>query len=359
MHSPNKPTKLPFFQRFTFYSIFIRPIFFRFDSESIHQFVVSLGSLIWKTHVGRMLTQVLYGRHAAAPKATKNSLAKTNLAGILLSNPIGLAAGFDKNAELLDGIHTIGFGFVEIGTITPRAQLGNPKPRLKRIPEQRALLNKMGFNNDGDEVIAHRIRSLQGQIKIPLGVNIGKNKDTPNSEAAKDYEMLFQAFRQMAQYFTINISSPNTPGLRDLQTANFLGELGDRIKHQQITQPVFVKLAPEFATDHSSADLKSIYALCGPSKPFAGLVLTNTISTDLGGLSGYPLKNHSLKALQNARTVLDKSVPIISVGGIETVEDIVTRLEAGATAIQLYSALIYQGPGLVSKLVRQLGKIRK
>ncbi|MBI3556072.1 MAG: dihydroorotate dehydrogenase (quinone) [Deltaproteobacteria bacterium] len=246
--------------------------------------------------------------------------------------------------------------FQWVRRITPRPQLGNPRPRLSRIPEKRALLNRMGFNNDGAEIIAEQLKRVRDRIKIPVGVNLGKNRDTPNPEAIKDYEILFKAFEQTASYFVINISSPNTPGLRDLQSGEFVQSLGARILHHQISQPVFIKLAPDIETE----DLRSIGALCGDKKPYTGLILTNTISTDLGGLSGYPLKGPSTALLRLARTLVPASVPIISVGGIETAEDVMERFTHGANAVQLYSALIYSGPGLPGHILRELqSKMRR
>lgn len=276
------------------------------------------------------------------------------LAGVELRNPIGLAAGFDKNAVLVPGIDCIGFGFIEIGTVTPRPQIGNPLPRLMRVPEKHAIVNRMGFNNDGAEIVAAHLKNVRdnvrGTLSVPIGVNLGKNRDTPNADAVKDYESLFKAFHLTADYFVVNVSSPNTPGLRDLQSGEFIRGLGERVLKLRIPQPVFVKLAPDIAHD----DLKTIASLCGEGKPFAGLILTNTMPTDMGGMSGAPLKQASVMALKVARTLVAPEVPIISVGGIETVDDVIERLELGANAVQIYSAMIYQGPGLAARLNRDL-----
>ncbi len=328
--------------RLSLYRLFIRPIFFFFDAETMHHLVLGLARLLLNIPLGPTVTRAVFARRVR-PMPVK-------LGGIEALNPIGLAAGFDKNAALLPGIESLGFGFVEVGTITPRPQLGNPRPRLSRIPERRALLNRMGFNNDGAEIIAEHLRRVREQLKVPVGVNLGKNRDTPNADAIKDYEILFKAFAQSASYFVINISSPNTPGLRDLQSGEFVQKLGARIQHHDISQPVFVKLAPDIETE----DLRAIGALCGEHKPYTGLILTNTISTDLGGLSGYPLKGPSTALLRLARTLVPAAVPIISVGGIETADDVIERFTLGANAVQLYSALIYSGPGLPGRILREL-----
>lgn len=329
------------------YRIFIRPILFRFDAERAHHFVLATAKLIFRIPGGKRITQTLCAR--------KVRPMPVQIAGVEFTNPIGLAAGFDKNGVLAAGIESLGFGFVEIGTVTPRPQIGNPQPRLMRVTDKRAIVNRMGFNNDGAEVVAMNIKRVRSQIRIPLGINIGKNRDTPNDAAVGDYERLLKTFQNLASYFVINVSSPNTPGLRDLQSVEFISTLGERVRHLRVRAPVFVKLAPELPLE----DLNAICKLCGPQHPFAGLVLTNTISTDLGGMSGRPLKSASIEALKAARTVLDKNVPIISVGGIETADDVEERLKLGASAVQIYSALIYQGPGLVGQILRTMQKRRK
>ena len=341
-----KLTRLP--GAFSGYRLFIRPLFFFFDAETMHHLVLGLARLFLNIPLGPLLTRAVYAR-GVRPMPVQ-------LGGIEALNPIGLAAGFDKNALLIPGIENLGFGFVEVGTVTPRPQLGNPRPRLSRIPEKRALLNRMGFNNDGAEIISEQLKRVRVSLKVPVGVNLGKNRDTPNTEAIKDYEFLFKAFGQSASYFVINISSPNTPGLRDLQNGEFVKSLGASIQAQRVTQPVFVKLAPDIDVE----DLRAISALCGEGKPYTGLILCNTIPTDLGGLSGFPLKGPSVSLLRTARTLVPAAVPIISVGGIETAEDVMERFTLGANAVQLYSALIYSGPGLPGRILRELqAKMRR
>lgn len=326
----------------SFYKLFIRPFLFRMDAEKAHHLILAVARFLFRLPGGKSLARWIYARKVK-PLPVK-------LAGLELKSPIGLAAGFDKNAVLVPGIESLGFGFVEIGTVTPRPQIGNPLPRLMRVPEKSAIVNRMGFNNDGAEIVATHLKNVRGKLSAPIGVNLGKNRDTPNANAVKDYETLFKAFHLTADYFVVNISSPNTPGLRDLQSGEFIRALGERVLKLRIPQPVFVKLAPDIAHD----DLKTIAALCGEGKPFAGLILTNTMPTDMGGMSGAPLKQASVMALKVARTVVAPEIPIISVGGIETVDDVIERLELGANAVQIYSAMIYQGPGLAARLNRDL-----
>ena len=323
------------------YKLIIRPLLFQFDAESVHHFVTRFAAWIWKFRTGRKITALIYSQG-------KSSYKPVNLAGIELRNAVGLAAGFDKDATLFGGIENLGFGFAEIGTVTPRPQQGNPRPRLERIAEKEAILNRMGFNNQGMDVVYQNLVQARALTSLPLGVNIGKNKDTPNDQAVDDYELLLKKFRPLAQYFTVNISSPNTKGLRDLQSCEFLRQLGKRVASLALTQPVFVKLSPTI----NDEDLKSASELCGSGLPYAGLILTNTIPTDLGGISGRPLANQALQILIKARQYLRAEAPIISVGGIFSAQDVRDRLDAGATAVQVYTSLIYEGPGLVRRILK-------
>ncbi|HRK02681.1 MAG TPA: quinone-dependent dihydroorotate dehydrogenase, partial [Oligoflexia bacterium] len=221
------------------YKSFVKPLLFRLDPEVAHNLMVRVCSILWQFRLGRALSRFIFSRKTAF------STRSTNLAGLKLKNPIGLAAGFDKSGELAIGLETLGFGFIEIGTVTPRPQAGNPKPRLFRDPVNLALINRMGFNNDGAIVVAERLRRSKKFISIPVGVNIGKNKDTPIERAVEDYRECARAFRGLADYLTVNISSPNTPGLRDLQNVAFLTELATSLNAEQLGCPVFLKLAPE------------------------------------------------------------------------------------------------------------------
>ena len=335
-----------------FYRWIIQPILFRFDAESVHHAVIGAAAWLWRWRWGRIATKLVY----CSSRTITHPL---RLAGLDLRNPIGLAAGFDKNGTLVSGIACLGFGFAEIGTVTPLPQAGNPRPRLERLPAQNAILNRMGFNNDGMVAVAERLRQARPHLEIPVGVNLGKNKDTSNEDAVGDYEKLLKCFAMLADYFVINISSPNTPGLRDLQSGEFLKNLGAAVTRLRVTQPVFIKLSPTV----SDIDLRAACALCSPprvtgaakaTQPFAGLVLTNTIPTDLGGISGQPLRAPSVAVLRQARGLLASEVPLISVGGISGVSELRQRLDAGATAVQIYTALVYEGPGLISRMVKGL-----
>ncbi len=330
-------TKLSGF--FTLYRMFIRPILFLLDPENVHHFVLISCQFFWGFLIFRKMTAAFFSRNL--PQIPVQCGNTTFL------NPLGLAAGFDKNGILLPGIETLGFGFIEIGTVTPRPQLGNPRPRLKRILEKRALLNQMGFNNDGADIISTHLRKIQKSISVPIGINISKNRDTPTSDALKDFEKLLKIFMELAQYFVVNVSSPNTPFLTHLQEVAFLSKLGEQIQHLKITQPVLIKLSPDVDVEK----LKNICSLCGKNKPFLGLVLTNTIPTDLGGISGYPLKEVSLNLLKVARGFLPQDAFIISVGGIETAQDVKERLAHGANAVQVFSTLVYQGPSAPRRIL--------
>ena len=336
----NRQPKLPGF--FSFYCVFVKPFLFLMDAESAHNTTMRFLKFFWRFESTRNLTRKIF----FIPK--KNTLVR--IGSVEFSNPVGLAAGFDKNAELLPGIDALGFGFVEIGTVTPRPQEGNARPRISREPQRRAVVNRMGFPNLGADIISAHLKAVKEKVKIPIGVNIGKNKDTPNTDAALDYEKLLLAFQSTADYFTVNISSPNTPGLRALQSSAFLMQLSRKIEQLSMPQPIFIKLAPDLLLD----DLKEICTLCGPKKPFTGLVLTNTMHSDLGGISGWPLKKTSFSMLVRARSFLDSNIPIISVGGIESADDVRERLKNGATAVQIYTTLIYQGPAIVRHILRTL-----
>jgi dihydroorotate dehydrogenase len=278
-------------------------------------------------------------------------------------NKVGLAAGFDKNAEILTVLPKFGFGFAEIGTVTPKPQAGNERPRLFRDPSGQALFNRMGFNNFGAEIISERVRRAKKELPADfmVGVNLGKNKATLDGDAASDYAKVAQSFLDCADYFVINVSSPNTPGLRSLQKPEFLVPIVRSVQEiiQKSTRsiPLYVKLAPEL---DETVLREIILALEGEN--IAGLVLTNTLSgiyiyrgTEYsGGYSGAPLRDLSLQRLREVRAMT--SLPIMSVGGIMTVEDARARLAAGATRIQIYTGWIYAGPFFIRKLTKELSK---
>ena len=285
--------------------------------------------------------------------------------GLKFDNPVGLAAGFDKDAKLFDELASFGFGFIEIGTVTPLPQDGNPKPRLFRLKEDYAIINRMGFNNEGIEAAVARLRRKKSNIII--GGNIGKNKVTPNKKAVSDYEICFEKLFPYVDYFVVNVSSPNTPGLRDLQEKVPLTRLLNRLQKLNIQKekrkPILLKIAP----DLSNEQLDDIIAIVANTK-IDGVVATNTtisrnglktVKTKLeaignGGLSGKPVKDRSTEVIKYLADKSNKAFPIIGVGGIHSAEDAIEKLNAGATLVQLYTGLIYEGPWLIKKINKKI-----
>jgi len=284
----------------------------------------------------------------------------TTIAGLTLPNPVGLAAGLDKNGEALTGLSKLGFGFVECGSVTPVAQAGNPKPRLFRLSEDRAIINRMGFNNAGLEAFAARLGDRRpGPV---VGANLGANKDT--EDRAADYVIGLERLDGLADYFTINISSPNTPGLRALQGREALDDLLGRVAEARPKvavrrAPVFLKIAPdltaaEIAMIVEAAIAHGIDALIVSNTTLDRTGLRSPDAGEAGGLSGAPLKDRALNALREAAAAAQGRLPLIGVGGIGSGEDAYMRIRAGASAVQLYSALIYEGPGLIGRIKRDL-----
>ncbi len=283
-------------------------------------------------------------------------LLATTLAGLSLPNPIGLAAGFDKNGEVPAAMLAAGFGFVEVGTVTPLAQSGNPGPRLFRLAEDGAVINRLGFNNAGHDALARNLPQARGGV---VGVNVGANKES--SDRIADYVAGVTRFAPLADYLTINVSSPNTPGLRDLQGRDALGELLGRCTEAMTASPtpLFLKVAPDL-DDRQTAEIAETAA------PFVGgLIVSNTTldrpetlrsvhATQSGGLSGAPLFERSTAVLAAFRAALPPQVALIGVGGVATAEDVLAKLRAGASAVQLYTALVYEGPGLIRRLKHDL-----
>ncbi len=275
----------------------------------------------------------------------------TELCGLKLPSPVGLAAGFDKNAEAYGGALRAGFGFVEIGTVTPRAQPGNPQPRLFRLVEEEAVINRLGFNNEGVEAAAHRLQSRGSGI---IGGNIGKNKDSV--DAIADYTTAMRALYPLVDYITVNISSPNTPGLRALQAGDELRALVRAVRDVRtefaVAKPIFVKIAP----DNDAAALEAIAAVAREEN-IDGLIVSNTTiardgvsSTEQGGLSGKPLFQKSTQVLRDMYRLTAGTIPLIGVGGVSSAADAYEKIRAGASVVQLYTALIYQGFGLVGEI---------
>lgn len=313
-------------------------IFFRrLDAEFAHH----LGALI-----------ILFAGLLPAPPRKK----RIEFSGIQFGNRIGMAAGFDKNAKLVRGLYRLGFGHVEIGTVTPRPQSGNAKPRLFRIPELRALINRMGFNNDGAAVIGQRLKRLREEnSNLPvIGVNIGKNKLTEPGQAADDYAFCAKELAQYADYLVVNVSSPNTPGLRDLQQIDSLRPILQAVKENSGSKPIFVKISP----DSTDEDLLEVAKLINDQR-LAGVIATNTTVTrpvgeqkvfsEAGGLSGQPLAARAKEVLILLRAALPDKV-IVSVGGIETAADVKERLSLGADLVQGYTGFVYFGPNWAKEL---------
>ncbi|MDQ2919772.1 MAG: quinone-dependent dihydroorotate dehydrogenase [Verrucomicrobiota bacterium] len=323
------------------YERLVRPLLFSLDPEVAHH--LAIGCL----------------RHFSALIPRMKLPHPTSVFGLNFPNPVGLAAGFDKSGVALPAWEALGFGFAEIGTVTARAQPGNPKPRIFRYHEQQALINRLGFNNDGAEVVAARLRKLRAQgswPKIPIGINIGKSKATALENAAGDYLYSFQLLREFADYIVLNVSSPNTPGLRSLQEHDALIELLQTIISEKETKPILLKIAP----DVSDADLDSIIAAC-EAHGITGIVATNTTldhsvippaRDQTGGLSGAPLREKSTALVRaiNTRTKL----PVIGVGGIFDADTAREKFEAGARLIQIYTGYIYRGPSLIREIVEGL-----
>lgn len=329
------------------YNQFVRPLLFRMDPETAHHF--ALRSLRWP------------GARAAlrsfAPPETPVSLF-----GLSFRNPIGLAAGFDKDGVAIPAWEAMGFGFVEIGTVTAQPQPGNPRPRIFRFPKQLALINRLGFNNDGAAVIAHRLRKLRASERapaIPIGVNLGKSRVTPLEEAAADYLFSFRLLQPLADYIALNVSSPNTPGLRSLQEREALVELLGTIAAENTKsgapKPILLKIAP----DLTEAEIEEVISAC-EEFGVAGIIATNTtldhrvIPDGLdqqGGLSGAPLRMRATEVVKFLRA--HTHLPIIGVGGIADRASAEEKFAAGAQLLQVYTGFIYRGPGLLRELAHR------
>ena len=337
----------------------IKPLLFLFDPEKVHYFVVRNLKRFNNFHWGAVLSRAIWS-------VTDKKL-KTEVFGLKFKNPVGLAAGFDKNAEMIAEMADMGFGFVEVGTVTPLPQPGNPKPRMFRLPEDSALINRMGFNNDGVDIATERIRtyrnSKNADANLIIGGNIGKNKDTPNDDAASDYVKCFDQLFDVVDYFVVNVSSPNTPNLRALQEKeplkHILNTLQIRNKKGNISRPILLKIAPDL-TDEQLDDIVEIVQ----ETKIAGVIATNTTigredlisasKNETGGLSGKPLTKRSTEVIKYLAHKSNRSFPIIGVGGIHSAEDALEKLQAGASLVQLYTGFIYEGPGLISKINKKI-----
>ena len=330
----------------------LKKIFFKFNPETAH----TLGGFALRT----LGTFPSLGRKIAEKNFVDQPLLRQQIFGRTFANPVGLAAGFDKDGDYIAAMPALGFGFTEIGTVTPRPQPGNPKPRLFRLVEDAAIQNAMGFNNKG---AWHMIQRLKKQrfFDYPIGINIGKNKTTPDNEALKDYETLFRAFKDYGTYIVINISSPNTPGLRDLQNETFIREVF-RIGQNITDRPILLKIAPDMEPDQAIALCRSAV-----DAGAAGIIATNTTvdyglvqnPKDFGGISGQPLKEKSFELFRAVAEELHGQTLLISVGGIASAAEAYRRIRTGASLVQIYTGLIYKGPALAREINEELIRLIK
>jgi dihydroorotate dehydrogenase len=329
------------------YQQFVRPVLFSMDAESAHHLTVRL--LRTASHSNLALRALKCFQPASKPKT---------VFGLNFPNPIGLAAGLDKNGIALPAWAALGFGFIEIGTVTAKAQPGNSKPRIFRLPAQQALINRLGFNNDGADAIAVRLRKLRNSGRwpaVPVGINIGKSRVTPLEQATDDYLCSFRLLREFADYVTLNVSSPNTPGLRELQEPQKLSELLQAIRQERraTSKPIVVKISPDILP----TELQAILAVCEEHQ-VAGIIATNTtldhssVPPQLdqeGGLSGALLREKATALLREI--VARSAIPVIASGGICDAESAREKFQAGAQLVQLYTGLVYRGPGLLREIM--------
>jgi dihydroorotate dehydrogenase len=327
------------------YRTLLRPLLFSLDAERAHELALSAASLLARSRLLSRFVRVVLARPRPAP---------VNVLGLTFPNPVGLAGGMDKNAVAPLAWWAFGFGFVELGTVTPRPQPGNERPRMFRLPAERAIVNRMGFNNDGAAALAARLARC-GRLPFPVGVSVGKNKDTPAEKAADDFAAASAAVAPHADFVTVNVSSPNTPGLRALQTADDLRRLVTAVRAAAGAKPVLVKLAPELGGDDLAAVLDA--ALDAGA---AGVIATNTLSTagrpDLpqGGLSGRPLRELALRRVAEVRRRVGGRAAVIGCGGIDDPASARAMLDAGADLVQLYTGLVFEGPFLPARITRRL-----
>ncbi len=338
----------------------IKPLLFRFDPEKVHYFVTRNLKRFNRMPGGSGISRMIWDFR-------DKRLEKEGF-GLKFRNPVGLAAGFDKNAEVISEMANLGFGFVEVGTVTPMPQPGNDKPRMFRLPADEALINRMGFNNKGMDVVAENIAAYRrnarhAQQGLIIGGNIGKNKVTPNEDAVNDYIKCFDRLFDVVDYFVVNVSSPNTPGLRALQEKeplmNILNTLQQRNSKNGISRPILLKIAPDLTNEQ----LDDIVEIVKETK-IAGVIATNTTisreglksekSGEAGGLSGRPLTGRATEVISYLSQKSNGAFPIIGVGGIHSAQDALDKLKAGATLVQLYTGFIYEGPGLISRINKKI-----
>jgi dihydroorotate dehydrogenase len=339
----------------------IKQVLFQFEPENVHHFVTRALKFFNRFAAGGALTRLVWD--------TEQPELERTVFGLKFRNPVGLAAGFDKNAEFISEMANLGFGFIEVGTVTPLPQEGNPKPRMFRLRSDEALINRMGFNNHGVDVVAARIARYRKnapeiQQGLIIGGNIGKNKNTPNDEAVDDYVVCFDRLFDVVDYFVVNVSSPNTPGLRELQEKaplmHILNTLQARNAKLGARRPILLKIAPDLNNEQLD-DIIEIVKLTG----IAGIIATNTtldrsnlkanrLKHETGGLSGKPLSKRSTEIVQYLSDRSKGLFSIIGVGGIHDTQDAADKLKAGAALIQLYTGFIYEGPGLIKKINKKI-----
>ena len=336
----------------------LKPILFLFSPEKAHKITTGLLHFVLRLPFGKALIKGMFN--------FEDERLEQEVFGLKFKNPVGLAAGFDKNAELIDDFSNLGFGFIEIGTLTPKGQPGNPQPRLFRLPQDEALINRMGFNNDGVDDAVARLKNRKSNIIV--GGNIGKNKVTPNENALDDYLICFEKLFDYVDYFVVNVSSPNTPGLRELQEKEplmkLLKALQDENDQKNSPKPILLKIAP----DLTESQLDDIIAITKELN-LDGLIISNTTidrtglqtntqtieAIGAGGLSGRPVFKKSNGVLQYIRKQLP-DVQIIAVGGIHSAQDAIDKIQAGANLVQVYTGLIYEGPALIKRINKELLK---
>lgn len=330
------------------YKALIRPLLFNFDPEKVHYLTFDALHFLFKIPGVQSIFRKYY--------QVEDYRLEREVFGLKFKNPVGLAAGFDKNAKLYKELGQVGFGFIEIGTVTPKPQPGNEKKRLFRLKEDEAIINRMGFNNEGVEAVVKRLKS---NTRILIGGNIGKNKITTNEEAVKDYLICFEALFDYVDYFVVNVSSPNTPNLRELQDKEPLTRLLLALQKENIRKknpkPVLLKIAPDLSDDQ----LLDIVEIIAETK-ISGVIATNTTLSreglkstnkiEAGGLSGKPLTKRSTEVIKFLAEKGNNSFPIIGVGGIHSAKDALEKLDAGASLVQLYTGFIYEGPALIRQI---------
>ena len=338
------------------------PMLKRLDPETAHERTLEALALAQSNPAGRLMLRRIAGRLPVLP---------VQIGPLHFANPLGMAAGFDKDARVVGGLAALGFGHVEVGTLTPRPQAGNPRPRIFRLPEDWALINRMGFPNGGVEAAVPRLRALAGRRDTVLGVSLGKQKETALDEATGDYVAVMRAVYPYADYLAVNISSPNTPGLRELQGGRYLDALLAALvaENRELAaraglapRPLWVKIAPDLSSEELDEVLAALL-----SAGADGIIATNTTlardglsdarRSEAGGLSGRPLRRRSTELIAAIRHRTGGALPIIGVGGVATADDVRAKLDAGAAVVQLYSALVYGGPALPGQILRGLAQV--